>query len=419
MLLRTGLSTTLHGRFWVMWSASTLSTLGDGVRQVAVPLLATTLTSDPREVAFVFGAGHLAWPLFGLVGGAVADRADRRALMWRVDLARGVLAAVFAVLLLTVDVPIAALAALTFLVGVGAAFRDNAALAVVPMVVPPGELSRANAWLFAGQNLAGTALGAPLGSVLFLVAPAMPIAVDAATFLLAALLVFTVRGTYRVAAAAPRAAVRRDIQDGLRWLLRHRQLRTLCLLASASNTVLAAAQSVLVLYTSQTLGLDDLGYGLLLAVLALGGLLGAVCASALRRFVGLPAVLLGCPLAQGAALVAAGLTRSVLVVVVAFALTGFAIAAWNVVSVSLRQSVVPAELLGRVTSVYRTAGLAAMPVGAALGGVCAAGFGLPVPLLAGGALLMSCTALSVRGLLGPGADRLAPEGAGHTADGAP
>ncbi|MGK5548499.1 MFS transporter [Streptomyces sp. URMC 127] len=381
--------------FWVLWTAATLSTLGDGIRYVAFPLLAAGITDDPRAVSLVFVAGYLPWPLFGLIGGAVVDRTDRRRLMWTVDLGRAALTGAFAVALLAQDTPVLALAAVSFALGAAETFFDNAASALVPMLVPEPALERANAWLFSAQTVMATLIGAPVGAALFGLAHAAPVAVDAATFVIAAALVLTLRGSYRVrnstTGTTGPTTLRQDVGDGLRWLWHHRLLRTLCALIAVINGTLAAAEAVLVLYTFHVLGLGDFGYSILLTVLAVGGIAGSAGASALRRALGTRTVVIGSALVQGAAFAAAGLTSSLPVAVAGLALVGAGGAAWNVITVSLRQSLVPAELLGRVTSSYRTVALAAMPVGAGLGGVVADTFGLHWPFLLSGVLLTAAT----------------------------
>jgi MFS family permease len=384
--------------FWVVWWASTLSTLGDGIRYVAFPLFAATLTKDAQAVSLVFAAGYLPWPIFGLIGGAVADRVDRRRLMWRVDIARGALVGGFAVLLHFQDPHIAALAALSFLLGVAAAFFDNAASAIVPMVTPKAVLERANAWLFSAQMVMSTLVGALLGAALFAWSPTSPFAADALTFIAAGTLVYILRGTYAVRTEPATTTIRQDIVTGLRWLARHRLLRTVCTLVMVSNGALAAAEAVLVLYTLEVLHVSGFGYGLLLAVLAVFGVLGSATAERLRKVFGVRGILVGATLIQAVAYIIAGNTSNLPTAACAFALVGFGGGVWNVVAVSLRQSKVPPELLGRVTSSYRTVGLIAMPVGAGLGGAVAARWGLHAPYLVGGTLLAVTTLLCLRGL---------------------
>src|SRR6266508_185989 len=80
--------TDLGPHYHKLWTAAAISNLGDGVFLTALPLLAATLTRDPLQVSLVFAAGWLPWLLLGLVSGALADRWDRRRVMWTVDAAR-------------------------------------------------------------------------------------------------------------------------------------------------------------------------------------------------------------------------------------------------------------------------------------------------------------------------------------------
>lgn len=377
---RTG--TPLGRPFWLLWSSTTASSLGDGIRYVAFPLLAAGLSRDPRAVALVSVAGFLPWPLFGLLGGAVVDRTDRRALMWRVDTVRTVLVGGFAVAVAAASPPIAALALVAFLLGVAETFFDNAASAIVPMLVDESVIERANSWILSTQTLMSTLIGAPVGGLLYALARVAPIAADAASFALSALLIAVIRGRFHPRGDASAAtSVRHDIADGVRWLFNHRLLRILALLLAVMNGTSAAAEAVLVLYSLEVLHLHTAAFGLLLTLVAIGGVAGTAVAGPVRRLLGLRAYLGLIGLVQAAVLVAIGLTSSTAVAVVALLLVGVTSMMWNVTTVSLRQRLVPTELLGRVTSAYRVIGLGAMPVGAALAGLAAKGYGLHMPYL--------------------------------------
>jgi len=153
--------------FWTLWSASAVSTFGDGLRYVAFPLLAAGLTTDPRAVAVLFVAGYLPWPLFGLLGGAVVDRQDRRTVMWMTDTARAVAVGAFTAVLVTSATTIVSLAVLSFLLEAAETLFDNAASAIVPQLVAPARLERANSWLIGVQTLNSTLIGAPIGALLY------------------------------------------------------------------------------------------------------------------------------------------------------------------------------------------------------------------------------------------------------------
>lgn len=371
-----------------------MSSLGDGVRSVAFPLLAAALTRDPRAVALVSAAGFLPWPLFGLLGGAVVDRVDRRRLMWRTDVVRAIIVGCFALLVADNRAPVAGLAAASFVLGVAETLFDNAASALVPMLVADSAIERANSWLLSSQTVMSVLVGAPVGGALFALATVLPVAFDAVSFAVAAVLVAAVTGSYsarRTGSGQLSTSVWNDIGAGVRWLWGHRLLRTLCLLLAVLNATFAAADAVLVLYALDIVGVSSFGYGVLLAVLAIGGLLGTAIAPVLGRMLGLRTVVVGASLAQAVALLAAGLSSRLVVIVAALALTGAGSMVWNVVTVSLRQRVVPAELLGRVTSSYRVIGFGAMPVGALVGGALAKEYGLRAPYLYGGLLIAAAT----------------------------
>jgi MFS family permease len=387
--------------FWTLWSASAVSTFGDGLRYVAFTLLAAGLTTDPRAVAVLFVAGYLPWPLFGLLGGAVVDRKDRRALMWMTDTARAVAVGAFTAVLVTSATTIVSLAVLSFLLGAAETLFDNAASAIVPQLVAPARLERANSWLIGVQTLNSTLIGAPIGALLYGVARYLPTAADAVSFAAAAAVVWSLPGQYRPTSSTSRTSLGADIGAGLRWLSRHRFLRTACLLLIVINATLGAGEAVLVLYARSTLGLSDLGYTALFVTLAVGAILGTVIAPAIRRRVNLRPVVVSAAVGQAAAMLAAGCTTNLAIAIAAMAIIGASNAAWNVVTVSYRQAAVPTELLGRVTSSYRVIALSAMPLGAAAGGITAHTWGLHAPYLASGIVLTAATLLAFPALQHP------------------
>ncbi|HTZ42495.1 MAG TPA: MFS transporter [Jatrophihabitans sp.] len=391
-MLRTA-RTGLGRPFWLAWWATTGSSLGDGLRTVAFPLIAASITRNPGAIAIVSAAGFLPWPLFGLLGGAVVDRTDRRRLMWRTDVLRALLVGGFAVLVAGGSASIAALATVSFLLGVAETFFDNAASAIVPMLVADPEIERANSWILSTQTVMATMLGAPIGGALFALAHWAPPVSDALTFAFAALLVGLIGGSYHPRKGpAGRTSIAQDIATGLRWLFGHPLLRMLAVLLAVLNGTFAAAEAVLVLYSLEVLHLATVGYGLLLTLVAVGGLAGSVLAPRAVRLVGRRALLIGVGVVQPGMLLLVGLSSSRVVMVLAMLLTGIATMGWNVVTISLRQRIVPAELLGRVTSAYRMLGLGAMPVGALLAGLLAKGYGLHAPYLVAGLVGLAATA---------------------------
>ena len=363
-----------------------MSTLGDGVRQVAMPLLAARLTRDPRLVSLVTIAGSAPWLAFSLVAGALVDRWDRRRVMWIADAFRTVVVGAFTAAVATGHASIALIAAVSFLLGTAETLFDNASQSILPSIVGRDRLASANSRLYSGQIVGMQFVGPPVGGVLFAAAAFSPFAADGTSFLLASLLVLSIRGAYREVrddALGPRR-LRSEISEGVRWLAHHRVLRTLAVMLGTWNFLSSATGAVAVLWALEVLGLDARGFGLLFFGFAAGSLLGSFAASAVTRRLGEGrALYLSLSLGVVSNLVA-WWTRSPYVAGAALAVTGFAVLVWNVITVSLRQEIIPSHLLGRVNSVYRFLGWGSMPAGAAFGGLLAAAFGLRSPFLAAG-----------------------------------
>ncbi len=387
-------SRALGRRYWRLWSASTASALGDGLRRVALPLLAVHLTTDPRQVALVAAAGTVPWLVFGLPVGTLVDRWDRRRTVWVVDLLRTLTVAVLAGAAAAGALSVALLVVVTFVWGTGELFAESAALALVPQLVAASQLERANGRLQAGEVTAGQFAGQGLGGVLFALALALPFALDAATFLLSAALVSTLRTPTR--RPLPAASLRRlpaETAEGLRWLAGHRLLRILCVLLAVLAAVSGAFWAVAALYAASILGLGPTGFGVLLAVGAAGSLAGSLLAEPLAARLGTAGAV---RLAVGVVTVAtAGLaaTRSPLVAGALLTVNGVAVLVWNVVTVSLRQAIIPDRLLGRVGSAYLFIGLGAQPAGALGAGLLAHAAGLRA-VFAVSAALLAVTALA-------------------------
>ena len=387
--------------FHRLWSASTVSTLGDGVFLTALPLLAAKLTRDPLPVSLVSFAGWLPWLLFGLVSGALVDRWDRRATMWRVDAFRFAVAGVLGLLVLAGWASVPLLASFAFLLGTGQTLFDNAAQSLVPSIVSrdPRRLERANSQLYGAQTVSQNFIGPPAGGVLFSLANAVPFLVDAVSFLASSALIATIDGDFAPrrdgAAGGARTTLLAEIGEGLRWLAGRRLLLALAVLVALMNLSMMAGESVMVLFAQKNLGLGNLGYGLLLTGFAAGGVLGNALASRLGRMVGTGTLLVAIALVAAAGWLLFGLSSNrwaagALLVAISTALSVF-----NVIGVSLRQGIVPDRLVGRVVAAYRTVGYGAIPAGALLGGILARTLGLRAPYLAGAAVIATAALLAL------------------------
>lgn len=371
-----------RGGFGRLWSAAVLSSFGDSLRTAALPLLAVSLTDDPLLISSVAACGYLPWIIFGLLGGAVADRVDQRRAMWTADTVRALLVGAFAVAVALGHASIGLLIALAFALTTLQTLFDNAATALLPVLVEPRALGSANARLMTGQRVAGGLLGGPAVPLLLAAGAAAPFAANAATFLVAAALVASlrVRGPER----PPRPAgstLRREIAEGLRTLGRDRALRGLCAATALCNVGMGALIATLVVVVTGWLGAGTKGYAAALTAYTVGSLAGGAANGRIVARLGRMRAVLLAGAVQTAALVVMGVVRSLPVTVAALAVFGLMGMVWNVNTTTLMQQRSPAGMLGRVSAAFRTLSVAGAPLGAVLGGAVAAAWGPNRPAL--------------------------------------
>lgn len=376
-----------------LFIGSTITNLGDGMGTVAYPWLASAVTRNPLLITMIGFAQRLPWLVFTLPAGVITDRVDRRRAMVLMDVCRAAITGALAIAVAVrshalpapdelvnvvgTDVLLYGLVlAATLLLGVAEVLRDNSAQTILPSIVPAEHLERANGRMWSMESIANTFVGPPLGSLLIAVAFALPIAVDAASFFGAAALVFLIPGTFRAAhpegaADAPpaRASWRADIKEGFGWLWRHPLLRPMAIMLGLMNMAGMISGSLLVLYVQEVLHQGATVF----AVIGMGGAVGAVVGGAFASWASKRfgsgaclAMVLG-----GTAVLTAlvGVAPWWPMVFVLFAVEILLGTLWNVITVSLRQTIIPPHLLGRVNSVYRFFAWGMMPIGSLIGGV--------------------------------------------------
>ena len=382
--------------FTGLWSASTTSALGSGLTTVAAPLLVATRSDDPMVVAASFVAAWLPWLLFALPGGVLVDRVDRRRLMLLIDVVRVVALAVLATAVLTGYAGVALLYSVLFVVNAGEVVFRSASQAMVPAVVPRERLERANGLLFGGTMLMQGLLAGPIGGFLFAAAACLPFFVNAGTYAASAALLGLVGGSYRVETKPGKRSVRAEVAEGFRWLMGNRLLRTMAGLIGLLNLTLTAATAVLVLLAKERLHLGSVGFGLLFTCMAAGGLLGSVAGERIIAKLSPTWTLRGGLVVEaGTHLALATVDSSIAIGVVLFAF-GVHGGLWGIVGSSLRHRLVPPGLLGRVGSTILFIAAGGNCVGAFLGGVLAAKFGLTAPYWVGFVVAAVVTAATWR-----------------------
>ena len=382
-------------------TASGLSNLADGVFRVALPLVALGITRDPGAFAAVTLVSRLPWLLFALVAGALADRLDRRRTMTLVNLGRAALIGLLALVVAADHEAMWMLYLVGFALGVGETLFDTAAQSILPNIVTDKDrLNKANSNLYAVELTANQFVGPPLGGIVVAASAALALGGSAVAFLLAALVLLTLVGNFRPERTGPPTRIHTDIAEGLRYLFGHKVLRTLALCVGVSNLASTAFESVLALYVVEPgpMGMTEAGYGLLLTTFALGSLVATPLVDRIQRRLGTTAALFLAMLIFPVSALVPAISTSWVAVGFIFAVSGFVNVVWNVLTVSLRQRIVPDHLLGRVNSGYRLLAWGTMPMGALLGGVLGEAIGLRAVFVGSFALGLLCLPLLLSGV---------------------
>jgi MFS family permease len=377
----------LGASYHKLFISTTISNIGDGMSLIAYPWLASALTRNPLLIAGVALVQRLPWMIFTLPAGVITDRVDRKKAMVIADFARFGLTLVVALAVLgrqsslpgadelskvtgtSTGLYIMLLVA-TLLLGTGEVLRDNCGQTFMPSIVEVDQLEKANGRLWSAEGIANTFVGPPIGSLLLLAAFSLPFFVDAASFFAAAALVWSIPGTFR--AERPDDHVQRpwktELAEGFRWLWANDLLRSMAIILGFMNLASALSGSVLVLFAQEILNVGPFVFTIMGFGFAAGAALGSNLAPWMSKRFG-SGTCLAMTLGSSAAMsLVVGVLSWWPLVMIAWAVGSTLGATWNVITVSLRQSIIPPHLLGRVNSVYRFFAWGMMPIGAAIGG---------------------------------------------------
>jgi len=375
---------------WLL-AATIVNNIGDGIVLAAGPLLVASQTSDPFLVSMAVLSGYLPVLLFGVLGGATADRFDRRRMVIVVDLGRAVVLVVLVATIVSGTVSIAVVLVALFVLGTAETFADSASSTLLPGLVAREDLGLANARMQGAFLLTNQLVAPPIGAFLFAAGMAVPFGANAVCFVLGALLVSRVVTSTRNE-LRERSSLRAEMGEGIRWLRAHPPMRTLALTIFTFNVTFGAAWSVLVLYASERLGVGPVGFGLLTTAVAVGGIVGILSYGRLERRFSLGNIMRTGLLIETATHLSLAITTSAPVALATLVVFGAHAFVWGTTAEVVRQRAVPDELLGRVTGVYRVAVVGGLVVGTPIGGLLAKGYGITAPFwfgFIGSALLVA------------------------------
>jgi MFS family permease len=356
----------------------------------AFPLLAAAITRDPVAVSGITVATGLPWLLFGPIAGAVVDRFDRRRLMVMIDIGRAFVLALFALMVISDSGSLWSLYVIVFLIAVGETVVDTSAQSLLPALVPRDRLDYANGRLFSTMTIANRFVGPPLGGFLFGIAVVAPVAADAASFLIAAVIMLSLSGRFRAESTDTENIDRimASVVEGMKWLWRNKPIRTFAIGAAILNIGIVAGEAILVLFAREQLGLSGAGFGALFAATAAGYTAGSALAPMLTSRFDRFRIVVSSVAAISASLLAIGVATHWLAAAGGLLIIGAASGLWDVIAVSYRQAAVPDRLRGRTMAAYRVIAHGSIPVGAFVGGVSAQIGGNPASFLTGSAIVL-------------------------------
>ena len=355
----------LGGDFWRFWVGQTISNLGSSFTLFALPLLVFKLTGSPLSLGLIMAFEFLPYLLFGLILGAWVDRVDRRRMMIATDVARAVVIASIVVLAGLDMLAVWWIYAVGFISSTLKICFDAGEFAAIPSLVGTDGLIKASysAALFFGPLMAGALLAvAPIQTVLLL---------DALSFLASALMLALVRSSFNTTGGGEETltSLRQDVVEGLRYVLSHPILRNISIMMALINFLAATTQTQLVLFAKERLGASDAQVGFLYAAGALGIVVLSLAAGPVRERVSFSRAALGGLMMDGLFIVVLALVSSYWLALPVWALAcGFGIF-FNINTSSLRQAIVPNQLLGRIMSIAAVLAWSAIPLGSLLGGL--------------------------------------------------
>ena len=384
------MKTKLGASYWKLWSATTVSNLGDGIVSIAYPWLASAVTRSPLLIALSAVVSRLPWLIFTLHAGVITDRFNRKRIIVAMDSARGLLTIAVGIFVYLERDALPSLNELTsltdletnytlysvilvtaFLFGLAEVLRDNSAQTLMPAVVEDKDLEKANGRMWSAESLTNSFIGPPLGSFIIAIAIFLPFFVDAITFFFAAALIASMKPT--VKSFAPEAKsepinFKAEIKEGFSWLWSHTLLRPMAIILGLINGIAALTGAVFILFAQEVLDTTVFIFAVLGTAAAVGGILGGLLGPKVSEKIGSGRSLALALFAMPLCTLLIGFTSQWQVVWLLVAVSTFTGVLWNVVTVSLRQSLIPSNLLGRVNSVYRFFAWGTIPIGTLLGG---------------------------------------------------
>ncbi|GAA3451801.1 MFS transporter [Dactylosporangium matsuzakiense] len=367
-----GAQTTVRRNEWLLVFFTGTTSIADAIGTVALPVLMLHFTRSPLLISAVATLRSLPWLLGALHIGVVVDRLNRRQLMVAAEIARTVAVGTLLAGYLTDLLTVPQILVTALVLGVAEVFALLAGASIVPAAVPLGGRDRVNTRMTGVEYLCHGFVGAPFGGLLVAAGFGYAFGTAAAVYVVGAVLLMMLVGNFAVQPTTPRGTVHGELRDGLRFLLRHRLLRTMSLLVAVMAGSWAVWYALIAAYAIGALGLSPGAYGLLLTCLGAGGIVGVLLVGRVNRILGrrwsMFVDIIGTAAMVGVPAVLPQRPESAWIIGAAAFLTGIGGTMWTVNSRVIQQALVPNEMFGRFSAATRLVSWGMAPVAALLAG---------------------------------------------------
>lgn len=354
--------------FRILLSSQGVSSLGDAVSFTALPLLVLALTGSGFAMGIVGALQTLPDLVFGMVAGALADRSDRKRMMFLADLGRGALTALIPLSVALGGPTMAVILIVAAPMSVLRSFFLAGYTASVPALVGRSQVGRANSYfeaIYSVGYMVGPAIAGVLASI---IGPGPTLAIDAVSFVLSALGLGLVRRDLRAPVDRPREHILTEIRQGIDFIVANPTLRSAILFWGATSILTAPLVTALAVHVTRDLREQPSVLGLLLSAYGVGTVVGSLL-TARRAIRGRVApILLGGNLVTGLALLTIAISPQIPLLVGTALVSGVSQSMVLVTYITVRTTHSPDELLGRIGSTARTISLGLQPIGLLAGG---------------------------------------------------
>lgn len=372
--------------FLILWGGQTISTLGNQISNLALPLLVLALTGSVVQAGSIAAIESLPYVVFSLPAGALIDRWNRKVVMISCDGARCLVLASIPLAYISGHLSIIQLYIVALVEGTAYVFFNIAQTAALPCVVHEAQLSQANAlnstteWgtQLIGPGLSGFIIGIARNT---LIGAALAYLLDSLSFLISVVSLLFIRTPFqRERISTERKSLRVEIVNGLHFVWTRPILRSMALLTMGVNLFLAPSYLAIIVLSRNSLHIDVGTIGLVFSVSSVGGLIGSFLVPRISKYLRVGGIIISSMIILALAMSLLALAISPIMVAVGSAFIAITQPIYGVTQVTYRLKITPDELQGRVNSTFRLLAFGMPPLGLAVGGLLMGYFG-PRPVL--------------------------------------